>query len=75
VDRQIVAIAKVYRARVIYSNDGDMATIARSAGLHVIGIEELPLPAKPKIAPLLPLLQRMQDLASGDEAPAEGPVP
>src|SRR5260221_1076705 len=48
VDRQIVAIAKVHGARVIYSNDGDVAVLGKSAGIQVIGIEELPPPA-PKV--------------------------
>lgn len=43
-DRQIVAIAKVQRATAIYSDDGDVRTIATAEGIQVIGLAELPLP-------------------------------
>ena len=71
VDRQIVAIAKVNGARVIYSNDGDVAALAASAGLQAIGIEKLPLPV-PRSQLLPPLLQRIQDLESDDDERDEG---
>lgn len=45
-DRQIVAIAKVARARVIYSDDADVRAIAATVGITVIGTVELPLPPK-----------------------------
>jgi hypothetical protein len=38
VDRHIVAIAKVNGVRVIYSNDGDVATLGKSAGIQVVGM-------------------------------------
>lgn len=43
-DRQIVAIAKVEGASVIYSDDKDMPNIATTVGLSVIPSWELPLP-------------------------------
>jgi predicted nucleic acid-binding protein len=43
-DRQIVAIAKVHGATVIYSDDRDVAVLGAKAGLQVIGFSELPLP-------------------------------
>jgi hypothetical protein len=43
-DRQIVAIAKVCGATEIYSDDADIAGIAKAAGIKVIGIADLPLP-------------------------------
>jgi hypothetical protein len=43
-DRQIVAIAKVAGATTIYSDDGDIRTIANEAKIAVVGIAELPLP-------------------------------
>jgi predicted nucleic acid-binding protein len=43
-DRQIVAIAKVENAEVIYSDDEDMYRFAKKAGIKVIGVSELPLP-------------------------------
>jgi predicted nucleic acid-binding protein len=43
-DRQIVAIAKVCNATVIYSDDEDVAKIAARARIKVIGLADLPLP-------------------------------
>ena len=43
-DRQIVAIAKVHSARIIYSDDGDIKNIAEEVGIRVIPCWELPLP-------------------------------
>jgi hypothetical protein len=43
-DRQIVAIAKVVGATVIYSDDKDVATLAKKQGIETIGVADLPLP-------------------------------
>ena len=43
-DRQIVAIAKVIGASTIYSDDGDLAAVARRARIPVMAVSELPLP-------------------------------
>lgn len=43
-DRQIVAIAKVCNATTIYSDDGDIKSIAARVGIKVQGLAELPLP-------------------------------
>lgn len=43
-DRQIVATARVERAHRIYSDDTDLASFARAAGLEVVSTWELPLP-------------------------------
>jgi|SRR5579871_2431902 len=43
-DRQIVAIAKVAQATTIYSDDGDISTLATRASIKVVKIEELPFP-------------------------------
>jgi predicted nucleic acid-binding protein len=43
-DRQIVAIAKVENAEVIYSDDDDVRRFAKKCGIRVIGVSELPLP-------------------------------
>jgi predicted nucleic acid-binding protein len=43
-DRQIVAIAKVCGAGVIYSDDSDIRSIAKAAGIKVVGLAELPMP-------------------------------
>jgi hypothetical protein len=48
-DRQIVAIAKVLNARVIYSEDIELRSLAESRGLTAKGISDcrLPYPQKP----------------------------
>ena len=43
-DWQIVAIAKVGNAKIIYSDDGDIFRIGTRQGLAVIKTEDLPLP-------------------------------
>lgn len=43
-DRQIVAIAKVNGAAILYSDDHDLRALARSHGLKVVGLADLPLP-------------------------------
>lgn len=43
-DRQIVAIAKVWQARIIYSEDPGLKTLAESLGITVKGIADCPLP-------------------------------
>ena len=43
-DRQIVAIAKVSGANVIYSQDPDVARHAKEVGLKVLRLEDLPDP-------------------------------
>lgn len=74
-DRQIVAIAKVTQATAIYSDDGDVRTIAAGEDIPVIGLPELPLPPQnPQIELKLepPLAQEGQpDAPSSDEAEAE----
>lgn len=52
-DRQIVAIAKIEGAEVIYSDDDDVRRFAKKCGIKVIGVSELPLP--PPKQELLPL--------------------
>ena len=43
-DQQIVAIAKVENATTIYSDDGDVKTLATRHEIEVVGIAQLPLP-------------------------------
>lgn len=43
-DRQIVAIAKVENAEIIYSDDADIARFAKDLGIRVFRIADLPLP-------------------------------
>jgi predicted nucleic acid-binding protein len=43
-DRQIVAIAKVQGASIIYSDDGDVRQYGKRSGIEVVQTAELPLP-------------------------------
>ncbi|MBZ9976135.1 hypothetical protein [Mesorhizobium sp. BR-1-1-10] len=45
-DRQIVAIALVTKASAIYSDDGGIRAIGTRAGIKVIGLADLELPAE-----------------------------
>jgi hypothetical protein len=45
-DRQIVAIALVNRAAILYSDDAGVAAFAAGCGLKVVGVAELPLPPR-----------------------------
>ena len=47
-DWQIVAIAATRRVTTIYSDDGDMAKAAVRAGIRVVQIDDLALPASAK---------------------------
>ena len=59
-DRQIVAIAKVEGADVIYSNDGDIKRFSARDSLEVVKLGELPLPPEKQQGEL--------SLDSGDDA-------
>jgi hypothetical protein len=43
-DRQIIAIARVEGASTIYSDDGDIVRFAKSFGIPVVRVCDLPLP-------------------------------
>jgi hypothetical protein len=43
-DRQIVAIAKTFGARVIYSEDGDLLAIAKREGLNALSVCDIKIP-------------------------------
>lgn len=52
VDRQIIAVAKVYGATEIYTDDAGSAKRARMCGITPIGIAEIPIPEEAKQIPL-----------------------
>lgn len=52
VDRQIIAIAKVYGATEIYTDDDGLAKRARMCGITPISISEIPIPETAKQMPL-----------------------
>jgi len=79
-DRQIVAIAKVAGATTIYSDDGDVATLAKAAKINVVGLADLPLPPedaqlKMELAGAAPgsLMPTGDELADEEENPTEEP--
>jgi hypothetical protein len=43
-DRQIVAIAKVYSATAIYTDDGQLIAFAEANGIRCIRVSDLPIP-------------------------------
>lgn len=43
-DRQIVAIARVVGASAIYTDDVDLKKVARRSDIHVVSLDQLPLP-------------------------------
>ncbi len=47
VDRQIVSVAKVYGATILYTDDHDMLSLAKGAGIRVVRSWELPMPPIP----------------------------
>ncbi|MCX5935268.1 MAG: hypothetical protein NTU99_10920, partial [Pseudanabaena sp. LacPavin_0818_WC45_MAG_42_6] len=56
-DRQIVAIAQTEGASIIYSDDGDIYSIAGNVGIKVVKLAECPIP--PELAqPSLPLEEK-----------------
>lgn len=57
-DHQIVAIARVENATVIYSDDNHLGRFARRHGIEVFGIASLPLPPEDRQGGLF-------DIASG----------
>ena len=55
IDRQIVAIAKVAGAEVIYTTDKEVAALAHDSGITAVHVAALPLP--PSNTPLLDTAQ------------------
>lgn len=44
VDRQIIAIGKIYKVTMVYSTDSDVLTLAKESGLEAMHVADLPLP-------------------------------
>jgi hypothetical protein len=49
-DRQIIGIAKAKSVTAIYSDDGDVAALARRMAIRTISLREMPLPPPPVTA-------------------------
>lgn len=47
-DRQIIAIAKVHRATIIYSDDNDIRALSGPAKINVLRLVDIPVPQKDK---------------------------
>jgi hypothetical protein len=64
-DRQIVAIAKVFKVSMIYSDDGDVRALAKPERIPVTRLEELPVrPATPQTEMQLVPRKEQTDLLS-----------
>jgi len=68
-DRQIMAIARVSGAEVVYSDDGDIRAMAKGTNVKVVGISELPLPPEDAQHPL-PLSGADPSSVRSDDGPA-----
>lgn len=51
-DRQIVATAKVHQCSMIYTDDADVAALAKASGIQTTGVATLPLPPQDAQLPL-----------------------
>lgn len=69
IDRQIVAIAKVCGAKIIYSTDSDIAKLAHESGLEVRHLADVAVPDE-----AMPLFKLMVDGTSDASSPT-GPEP
>ncbi len=69
-DRQIVAIALVNGATVLYSDDDGVAKFAAGCGLAVKRVADLPVPASQQPLPF----PDASDRAAADEQPSEAPA-
>ncbi len=67
-DRQIVAIAKVQGADVIYSDDEDIVRYASRVNISVVRVADLPMPP-PEQMDLLPAGPADGNAGTGDEQP------
>ena len=70
-DRQIIAIAKVARARAIYSDDVNLRNFGRECGLEVIPLSACPLP--PEDMPLLRWAEGTEQKKASDAGPSVVP--
>jgi predicted nucleic acid-binding protein len=70
-DQQIVAIARVEGASIVYSDDGGLAAYARHFGLEVEGIAELKMPPARDLQQELPL-EPPEPAPSQDDEKDEG---
>lgn len=73
-DRQIVAIAKRHGATTIYSDDGDIRALAKTAKINVVSVEDLALPPQKS---QLDLLEHAAEIAAKgvDDNAKEGAPP
>jgi len=69
VDRQVVAIARVYNAHTLYVDDQDAKSLARRAGMRVVSSWELYLPPSDT-----PLFDNVPDVADASPAETEEPL-
>lgn len=68
VDRQILAICRVYGATDLYTDDHSLANLARLCGITPIGIAEIPIPDGARQGKLN--LEPHEDLPSPEDEPA-----
>lgn len=71
IDRQIVAIAKIYEVTAVFTTDANVIAIAKECGLEAIHVAELPLPPDERDpTPLLSSLIEPSDSSTAPEPPS-----
>lgn len=73
VDRQIVAIAKVYGVTTVYSTDPDVLNLARESGIEAIHAADLPLPPVAEVQLTLEEMVNESSSARPSDSPPDSP--
>ena len=70
-DRQIMAIARALGVDTLYSDDIDMVTHGKRAGIRIVRTEELPIPPDMEEPPLIKAMREASEKAAAEKAAAE----
>lgn len=73
VDRQIVAIAKVYGVTTVYSTDPDVLNLARESGIEAIHAADLPLPPVAEVHLTLEDMVNQSSSSPPSDSPLDSP--
>lgn len=75
VDRQIVAIAKVYGVTTVYSTDPDVLNLSRESGIEAIHAADLPLPPVAEVQLTLEAMVNQSSSPGSDSPPVSPSTP
>jgi hypothetical protein len=73
IDRQVVAVAKVYGAETVYTTDNQMLALAIDSGLQAFHVADLALP--PSATPLLDTAEAVDEPPTFPSGPPAKPSP